>query len=188
MPKVVAERADVLPLLAEVFREHGFAGASLSLISAKTGLGKGSLYHFFPGGKEEMAASVLDDIDGWFQAAMFRPLREDADPQAAIAAMFRTTETYFRSGRRLCLVGVLALGDERDRFAARIHGYFAAWRDALGDALRRTGREAEAAQDLAEEVVAAIQGALVTARALQDSDLFVRTLRRLEARIQAGGA
>ena len=62
MPRVISERADALPALAEVFREHGFEGASLSLISERTGLGKGSLYHFFPGGKEEMAAAVLDDI------------------------------------------------------------------------------------------------------------------------------
>ena len=69
MPKVVTEGADVLPALGEVFREHGFEGASLSVIGKRTGLGKGSLYHFFPGGKEEMAAAVLTEIDGRFQAA-----------------------------------------------------------------------------------------------------------------------
>jgi hypothetical protein len=42
-------------------------GASLSLISEATGLGKGCLYHFFPGGKEEMADAVLSEIDGWFE-------------------------------------------------------------------------------------------------------------------------
>lgn len=185
MPRTVRERSDVLPLLAEVFREHGFAGASLAVISARTGLGKGSLYHFFPGGKEEMAASVLDEIEGWFEAHVFRPLREDPDPRAAIGAMFRTTDAYFRSGRRLCLVGVLALGDG-DRFAERINAYFAAWRDALADALRRAGTEARLAGDLAEEVVAAIQGGLVAARALRDPAVFGRTLDRLEARLPAG--
>src|SRR3954469_22668198 len=62
MAKTVAERAAVLPVLGEVFREHGFEGASLSLIGERTGLGKGSLYLFFPGGKEEMATAVLAEI------------------------------------------------------------------------------------------------------------------------------
>jgi AcrR family transcriptional regulator len=53
---MIAERSDTLPTLAEVFREHGYEDASLSLLSQATGLGKGSLYHFFPGGKEEMAS------------------------------------------------------------------------------------------------------------------------------------
>ena len=33
MARTVAERSDVLPLLAEVFREHGYEGASLSLMA-----------------------------------------------------------------------------------------------------------------------------------------------------------
>jgi len=51
MARTVAERADIVPKLGEIFREHGFEGASLALIGQKTGLGKSSLYHFFPGGK-----------------------------------------------------------------------------------------------------------------------------------------
>ena len=63
-----AERAGILPVLAEVFRAHGYEGASLSLITRATGLGKGSLYHLFPGGKAEMAACGLAEIDAWFEA------------------------------------------------------------------------------------------------------------------------
>ncbi len=49
---MVTERSDVTQILAEIFREHGYAGASLSEITNRTGLGKGSLYHFFPSGKK----------------------------------------------------------------------------------------------------------------------------------------
>ncbi|WP_132254655.1 TetR/AcrR family transcriptional regulator [Methylobacterium segetis] len=180
MTRTVNERADAVAALAEIFREFGYEGASLSRIGARTGLGKGSLYHFFPGGKEEMAAAVLAEIDGWFERAVFAPLREDPDPAAAIRRMFRETDAYFRSGRRVCLVGAFALGDVRDRFAARIATYFAGWRDALADALRRTGRDEGAAAAEAEHVVSAIQGALVLARAVDDPDVFVRALARLE--------
>jgi TetR/AcrR family transcriptional repressor of lmrAB and yxaGH operons len=185
MPRTVTERADVLPALSEVFREHGFEGASLALIGQRTGLGKGSLYHFFPGGKEEMAAAVLAEIDGWFEAAMFRPLREEADPRDAIRAMSRSLDSYFRSGCRVCLVGAFALGDVRDRFATAIRSYFAAWIEALAQALVRAGRNEAMARDRAEEAVAAIQGALVLARALDDTDAFQRSLARIEARLLA---
>ncbi|RJF88208.1 TetR/AcrR family transcriptional regulator [Oleomonas cavernae] len=183
MPKTVAERADVIPALAEVFREHGFEGTSLALITARTGLGKGSLYNFFPGGKEEMAAAVLDEIDGWFEAQVYRPLREAADPARAIADMFTSVDAYFRSGRRVCLVGAFALSDVRDRFAARINAYFAAWGEALAEALVRAGRAQETARDQAEETVLAIQGALVLTRALDDPGTFERALRRLQERL-----
>ncbi|MDE1145405.1 MAG: TetR/AcrR family transcriptional regulator [Azospirillaceae bacterium] len=177
MARSVADRQDVIPVLAEVFRENGYEGTSLSAITQRTGLGKGSLYNFFPGGKDEMAAAVLAHIDGWFQTHVFRPLAEGGDD--AVDAMFRAVDDYFRSGRRVCVVGVFALGDARDRFTTQVHGYFAAWVMALTAALARAGRDADVAQSQAEEVVAGIQGALVLARALDDTGVFTRTLARL---------
>ncbi len=184
MAKLVHSRADVLPALGEVFREHGFEGASLSHITAATGLGKGSLYHFFPGGKEEMATAVLDHIDAWFETEVFAPLREQADA-AAITHMLEAVDRYFRSGNRVCLVGAFALGVTRDRFAARLSGYFAAWRAALAQALVRAGLPPATAQDQAEDAVAAIQGALVIARALDDTGAFTRAMTRLRQRLLA---
>src|SRR5471030_2695256 len=117
MARTIAERDDVVPMLAEVFRLHGFEGASLARICEGTGLGKGSIYHFFPGGKEEMAAAVLDEIDTWFRDQVFVPLRQGTDVQLGVEHMFRAVGNYFLSGRKVCLVGVFALGSERDRFA-----------------------------------------------------------------------
>jgi TetR/AcrR family transcriptional regulator, lmrAB and yxaGH operons repressor len=114
--------------------------ASLSLISKATGLGKGSLYHFFPGGKEEMAEAVLSEIDLWFETHVFAPLQRAERAEDAIAAMFDSVNAYFRSGRRVCLVGALALGDARDRFAGEVRSYFARWVDVLAGALMRTKR------------------------------------------------
>lgn len=185
MARIVHERADVLPALGEVFREHGFEGASLALIGERTGLGKGSLYHFFPGGKEEMAEAVLAEIDAWFAREVFAPLREAKDARAAVVAMLTSVAAYFRSGRRVCLVGVFALGDTRDRFAQRVDAYFSAWQEALAAALLRLGHKKTAAASLSEEAVAAIQGALVLARARQDPEIFRRTLARLGARLLA---
>ncbi|MES2263199.1 MAG: TetR/AcrR family transcriptional regulator [Pseudomonadota bacterium] len=177
------ERDDVLPLLAEVFRSYGFEGASLARISAGTGLGKGSIYHFFPGGKEEMARAVLGEIDAWFHEHVFTPLRNSADPKHGIAQMFEQVHHYFLSGRKVCLVGVFALGDERDRFAVRVNDYFTAWVAALADALVRSGKTAEEGTALAEDVVGAIQGALVLARAFDRPEVFAATLRRWQERL-----
>jgi AcrR family transcriptional regulator len=184
MARAIATRADALPAMAEVFREQGYEGASLSLISKATGLGKGSLYNFFPGGKADMAAAVLADIDRWFETEVFAPLRDDADPQRALAAMFAALTDYFRSGRRVCLVGALALGDARDRFPEPVRGYFAAWIEALATALVRGGRSPAAAVALAEETVAGVQGAIVLARALDRPRVFERSIAQLRDRLE----
>lgn len=183
MPRVVAERTDTLPALAEVFREHGYEGASLSLISRATGLGKGSLYHFFPGGKEEMAAAVLTDIESWFEIHVFTPLANASELEPAIIAMFEAVHDYFNSGRRVCLVGALGLSDARDRFTEAVRRYFVRWVGVLTDALQRVGHPREDAEALAEEVVAGIQGAIVLARALNRPDVFERITYQLRGKL-----
>lgn len=183
MPRPTAERAEVIPRLAEVFREHGYGGASLTRIGRATGLGKGSLYHLFPNGKEQMAAEVLAEIDAWFEENVFSPLRDEPDPRLAIRLMLARTDAYFLSGRRVCLPGAIALVDARDHFAERVSGYFGEWITALTAALVRAGRNPPEAVALAEDAVAGIQGALVLARALSDVGAFSRALDRIGARL-----
>jgi AcrR family transcriptional regulator len=180
---VNAGRWELLTALAEVFRAHGYEGATLALISEATGLGKGSLYNFFPGGKEQMADEVLASIDRWFVDNIYTPLRTSSDPAKGIAAMYAATDDYFHSGQRVCLVGVVALGASRDIFAVKVKTYFVGWVDALAAALRRLGIEKGASRRKAEHAVLEIQGALVIARAFDDPKVFSRALRESERRL-----
>ena len=176
-------RAEILGRLGEVFRVHGYEGASLSLITDATGLGKGSLYHLFPGGKQQMAADVLAEIDAWFRHNVFTPLIACTDPRQGIEQMFVSVERYFLSGRRVCLVGVFALGAARDTFGKAVRGYFKAWAEALTATLLRLGRSPADAVERAEDILLGIQGALVLARASGDPAIFARALQRLRKRV-----
>ena len=184
MAREIAERSDVIPVLGEIFRECGYAGASLSEITRRSGLGKSSLYHFFPGGKKEMAAAVLDDIADWFEMNIYRKLREGDDPNASIKSMFESVDRYFHSGSRICLVGAFALDETRDKFRAKVSVYFTEWADSLTQALIRAGHTAKDAREFAEDTISGIQGALVLARSQNDSAVFSRALNRLQRRLK----
>jgi len=168
--------------MGEVFREHGYEGATLTRMTQATGLGKGSLYHLFPGGKEEIAGLVLEEIAGWFEAALFGPLREEG----AIERMFAEVARYFRSGGRVCLVGVFALGDTRDRFAVAIRAFFRSWVESLADALAGRGWGSGDAVLAAGRGVGELQGALVLARALGDEGVFLRRVAQVERELCGG--
>jgi TetR/AcrR family transcriptional regulator, lmrAB and yxaGH operons repressor len=179
--RVLTDRDSAVPALAEAFREHGFEGASLAVLSKATGLGKGSLYNFFPGGKEEMMDAVLADIDRWFAQAIFTPLEQADDPAAAITAMIEDVTAYFRSGRRVCLVGSLGLNSAGAAFSAKLKAYFARWISALAHSLEVGNVPPALALQLAEEAVSGIQGAIVLARALGDDGPFIRVVQRHHA-------
>jgi TetR/AcrR family transcriptional repressor of lmrAB and yxaGH operons len=182
MARTVFEKSDAITRVAEVFRELGFEGASLYEITERTGLSKGSLYHFFPEGKEGMAQEILTDVDQWFVREVFEPLERD-ESRAAITRMWQTVDSYFRSGRRICLLGAFALDETRDRFAKPIRLYFKRWIEALDGALVRAGADATIARSLAEDIVGGIQGSLMLARALKEDAVFSRTLARLQQRV-----
>ncbi|WP_279601203.1 TetR/AcrR family transcriptional regulator [Methylobacterium sp. E-045] len=176
--RILTGRADALPALAEAFREHGFEGASLSMLSKASGLGKGSLYNFFPGGKEEMMEAVLADINRWFATTIFSPLEHGRDPAAAITSMIEDVTAYFRSGGRICLVGSIGLNSSGGAFRDRVKTYFARWMSALTHCLEAGGVPPSLAMQLAEETVSGIQGAIVLARALGEEATFLRIVRR----------
>ncbi len=76
--KTDAKRRALLDAAAAVFREHGFAGASMSAVSERAGGSKATLYRYFPS-KEDlfitlMLDAVLDDAN-----AVFDTLRPSAD-------------------------------------------------------------------------------------------------------------
>ncbi len=57
------EDEDLMHRLSEVFKEYGYEGASLAILSQASGLKRPSLYHRFPRGKQQMAEEVLSFTD-----------------------------------------------------------------------------------------------------------------------------
>lgn len=169
-------KAQAVSLIAELFREYGYHGTSYSQITKATGLGKGSLYHYFPKGKQDVAQAVLADIHHWFTQNIFCPLEEDS--QQGLAIMLRQVEAYFHSGRRICLLGAFALYDARTTFEKEVSGYFACWADALSHYFQANGMTPEQGRPLAMAMLAQIQGGLVMAQALKNPALFMQALEQ----------
>ncbi|ACL38046.1 transcriptional regulator, TetR family [Pseudarthrobacter chlorophenolicus A6] len=185
MPRTVLDRADAVRALAGVFRRRGFESGSLSVIQQETGIGRGSLYHFFPDGKADMARAVLAQVRAWFDEQVFAPLRTADDAAQAVAAMSQVVEEYFVSRERVCLFAAMTLGEEQETFAREVRAYFADWVGVLAETLRRGGIVESDAADLAVDAVAAIQGGLIMTRALDDDAVFTGIVARTDRRLQA---
>jgi AcrR family transcriptional regulator len=180
MAKTVLDRSDAVHALAGVFRRKGFEGSTLSVIQQETGLGRGSLYHFFPAGKTDMAAAVLKQVSEWFEERIFTPLRTTNDAVKAVEAMSQEVADYFTSRERVCLFAAMTLGVEQVTFASEVRAYFTDWVNALAGALRTGGLSPQEAADRALDAVAAIQGGLVVARAYGDDATFLGIVSRTE--------
>ncbi|MET4050444.1 MULTISPECIES: TetR/AcrR family transcriptional regulator [unclassified Rhodococcus (in: high G+C Gram-positive bacteria)] len=185
MARTVLERSDAVRALANVFRKRGFESSSLSVIQQETGLGRGSLYHFFPAGKTDMARAVLDQVGEWFEEQVFAPLRTSENATNAVEAMSREVADYFMSRESVCLFAAITLGQEKETFTEAVRSYFTDWVDALAEALQRGGLSNQEAADRALDAVAAIQGGLILARAYGDCATFLRIIDRTKQHLLA---
>ena len=179
MPKAILTRDQVIDRLMTAFRRHGYAGASLAELSKATGLGKSSLYHYFPDGKDDMTRAVLDRLGRQLDEAIFTPLRGEGPARRRVEGMLAAVDAFYRGGREACLMGNLVIGETKERFHGELARLFGEWIDALAVALRDAGLPRATARARAADAVIRIEGALVLAGALNDVTPFTRTLAQL---------
>jgi AcrR family transcriptional regulator len=180
MPAALLPRDEVVARIQDVFRDRGFDGASLAEISNATGLGKSSLYHYFPGGKDEMAVAVLERIDAWMNAHALAALRRTGTPRARLRAMLHVLDEFYVGGRNACVLGNLVVGGSREKFQDFLASAFTGWIAALQDLAIESGVSLRESQQRAEDAVVRIEGALIVAGGLGDPAPFKRALRNIE--------
>ena len=178
--KALIENDALIDRLSATFREVGYEGASLALLSEATGLKKASLYHRFPGGKEQMGLEVLQDAGRWLGDHVLKPLAGEGTPRERIAAMTSELDSFYQGGRQACLLNLLSspIGEESP-FKATIRQMFEAFVEALASVIAEAGCTPAVARDRAEHGVALIQGSLVLARGLGTTKPFRKTLDAL---------
>ena len=169
--------------LFEVFRDRGFEGASMADLAAATGLGKSSLYHAFPGGKDEMARAVLARIRASLEGNVVSALRGSGSIPARLKRMAHAIETLYQSGDVGCVLGAFSLGLSGQRFRAELQDIFGLWIDALAGVLREAGIASLDARHRAEDALVAIEGSLVLACGTGDPAAFRRLIKALPRQI-----
>jgi TetR/AcrR family transcriptional regulator, lmrAB and yxaGH operons repressor len=179
VPAAILSRDEVIDRLMLVLRRRGFAGASLSELSKATGLGKSSLYHYFPDGKDDMTRAVLGRLAGQLRKTLFEPLRSAGAPRRRLDAMVATLDAFYRGGREACLLGNLVVGETRERFHDELASIFEEWIEAIATVLRDAGLSRPLARVRSADAVIRIEGALVLTGAFGSVAAFERTLREL---------
>jgi TetR/AcrR family transcriptional repressor of lmrAB and yxaGH operons len=169
----------------DLFREKGFDGASLSDISETTGLGKSSLYHHFPNGKEEIALQVLAHLEEQLERALFEPMRSSGAPRKKLHRMLDTIDRFYEGGKKACLLERLCASVDARRFRRPLAGAFHTWIDAVEALGVESGRPRAVARLRAEDLVVRIEGALVVCAGTGSTSVFARVIRDLRESVLA---
>ncbi len=176
-PRPIADappRERLLETAIDLLRRSGLSGAGINEIVRESGAPKGSVYHYFPGGKPQIVDEALARHSERVLAFIEAALSRGDDPAARVRSLFLAFAQRLDASRydRSCPAGTCALDlDEgwaglRDRLGAT----FDAW-VALID--RRLGfGDAKRSRSFAGLLLTAIEGAYVRGRAERSSVAF----------------
>ena len=168
-----------------LFRRRGVSGTGLAEICARAGVTKGAFAHHFPGGKEELAAAVIDR-----NGEDVRRTLTGVGPARALT-IAAAVETYFAFYAGLlrakgtdfgCPVAAGVVDASESSPAVRQAAYvaFDGWRAAL-----RALPGGPSSVPVDELVVAALEGGILLARAEQDPLVLERIGHALASLIDA---
>jgi TetR/AcrR family transcriptional repressor of lmrAB and yxaGH operons len=168
MSRPSKHRAAIIAAASRLFRRQGYAATGVNDIVAVSGAPKGSLYHYFPDGKEQIAEEAVL-YAGRLVAETLRALASQHDTAGAMICAYAgllagwMEASGFRDGCPITTV-LLEVGADSERIAAAGRLAFGAYREVYQMALERDGLPPERAACLAGVAVAVMQGALVQAR------------------------
>jgi AcrR family transcriptional regulator len=178
-------RDRIVDAAAEGFARRGYAGTGLKAILSASHAPFGSLYHFFPGGKEELGAAAIRA-----SGATYRALVESFFP-AGVDVVTATRE-FFTAGAEMlaatdyadaCPIATITLETASDSELMRVASaeVFESWLAVVRLRLGEAGIDDATARDIALELFCAVEGAFLHCRA-------TRTTEALEVAGRAGVA
>lgn len=167
-------REKMLEATISLMRRTGLSGAAVNEVVRVSRAPKGSMYHYFPGGKQQLAAEAIELYASRVRDFLDATLSARRTPAGKIRALFaayarRIEDAQFRAS---CAAGAVSLDldAELEPLRQHVNAAFAGWVDTIAAQFR--SRNARAADSFASLVLSAIEGAYIRSRAAQSTEPF----------------
>ena len=167
-------RDRILDSSAELFRRQGYTGTGVKQIVTDADAPFGSLYHFFPGGKEQLAAETIR-WSGEMYIQLFAGIAAEApDVLGAVEQFFIGAAETLRDTdyADACPIATVALevASTSEPLRLATAEVFESWIVAAAAYFRAAGIDAVRSRELAITMLSLLEGAFVFCRALRSTE------------------
>jgi AcrR family transcriptional regulator len=172
MPSSTKER--ILNSTAELFRLQGYGATGMKQIAAEASAPFGSVYHFFPGGKEELGAEVIRTSGRLYMQLFAGVVAENPDVLTAIDAFFAGAgetlrETDFADACPIATVA-LEVASTNDTLRQATADVFEEWMAGATEYFLFAGIPRAPARELAFSMLSLLEGAFIFSRAMRSTE------------------
>jgi AcrR family transcriptional regulator len=178
--QVVADtRTRLLTATNESFRRRGYNGTSLKHVTEAAQAPTGSLYHFFPGGKDELAAATIATSGEAYRELIETVADAASSPGDMVTDSFDGAAAVLEETDFIdpCPIGTVAreVASTNEPLRIATERVFESWIDTATARLTAVGIADDEARTLATALVAALEGGFVLARAKRDANVLRET-------------
>jgi AcrR family transcriptional regulator len=167
-------RDRIVETSAELFRSQGYNATGVKQIVTAAQAPFGSLYHFFPGGKEQLAAEAILVSGALYEQLIPAVLDPAPDPVTGVRDFFagaaqHLVDTDYADACPIATVAleVSSVSEPMREACAQV---FESWIEAGASRLRDAGVDPDRARELTIAMLAALEGAFVLARATRSTE------------------
>ncbi|MGW4891701.1 TetR/AcrR family transcriptional regulator [Kitasatospora sp. NPDC004240] len=186
MKTTTGTRERIVRATSRLLQRQGYEGTGIKQISKESEATLGSVYHFFPGGKQELAAEAIRHGDQEFADLLRAGLAAADDPAEAITVCTRMLAEALRASdwQDGCPITTTALETvgRAPGIEQAVAEAFTHWRAIVEEKLRTAGLTEDDARDLAATVINTLEGAELSAQVSRSEEplhLAGRHLARL---------
>ncbi len=173
---------------ADMIRRRGLNATSVRDLAKHARAPLGSTYHYFPGGKQQVATEAVQFAGAVISRRLVEELRRG--PVVGLRAFLQmwrevVVSNDFRAG---CPVLAVSIEEPRDDETAPLDAaakVFSEWESLLADSLRDHGATRKDAEQVAALIVAAVEGTVAMCRASRSIAPLDRVAVQLERVVQA---
>jgi AcrR family transcriptional regulator len=159
---------------AELFRRQGYTGTGVKQIVAEANAPFGSLYHFFPGGKEQLAAEVIRWSGGMYAQMVLEVIAPAKNLLDLVDLFFTGAAEHLRETNYedACPIATVALevASTSEPLREATAEVFDSWIDALTARFAAEGLAANVARDLSISMLMTLEGAFILSRAKRTTE------------------
>ena len=167
-------RQRIVEASAELFRRQGYSATGVKQIVAAAQAPFGSLYHFFPGGKEELGAEAIRSSGKLYELLIPAVFDPAPDLLTGIRDFFagaaeHLVETDYADACPIATVA-LEVSSNSETMREACAEVFESWIEAGSCRFAEAGLPPEQARELTIMMLSALEGAFVLARGLRSTE------------------
>ena len=176
-------RQKILETASDLFKSQGYHATGLNQIIKESGAPKGSIYHYFPGGKEELAIESIKLAVRKVKENLINNLSLSSDPLDSIKELLKKISDEFDPHNPYHGVSISMLAMETSLISEPLRNAcldaFKTWENIFYNKLIEGGFKPEEAEELGMTIHFLLEGAVALSLIRQDNKPFLIISRQI---------